>query len=1650
MRKQTPVQWLTRRVTALFLVLVLAASLCVPAFAAGGTQTVRSYEQRAKDLLQQSAVVDLDESKDPDEVVRAMVVTEAPAAVEQAGTVAYTSAVQQAETQTLRSQQSVIARVQRITGNPVINQSAYLVSAFSMDMTRAQMKQVAALEGVASVSEVTTYQARMTTAKDMTSAMELWKAENGGYTGEGIVVSIIDSGVNYTHPDMQMREGAALKFTKDEMSQKIAALGYGAYYSDKVPFGYSYVAEEDINNRSVTHGLHVAGIVAANGDESADGVVGIAPDAQVFAMQVFGTSGSGYNDDIIRAVEDSVKLGADILNLSLGGGPGFYDDVDYLQKALSYAEENGVLVCVAAGNEGSASSDMGINSNDWGVVDTGAVSSPSTFPGALSVASVDNAYQRGKTIDITSGGESVYSGLVVDFSEGKHCDWSALVDVPVVDMGYGDLFGDIFPLMFGGGLPEGDFVALVQRGNDITFEDKISNAAGFGGAAAVIVYNNEATDEVPDSLSAGDSARYTAVMVSGNTGEKIKELALAGGTFTFTGLDDALVPSSTGGSVSSFSSWGSTPTLDIKPEIAAPGGNIYSISSGTGYEVMSGTSMATPYVAGCSALVLEALQKAVDAGTLQLGDTSLSKFLKSSLMNTATPIYDGAVITSVRQQGSGLVDPAAAAANRVIASYEGEASVALREVGSSTSFVITLRNYGTQAASYTLPASVPVYTDYTDPADATYGMQLLSGASVSFDRTAVTVPAGDSVQVTGTLTIPASAAQDHYVEAFLTFSGDVSLSLPLMGFYGDWYGCQRIVDLPAWDEENILTNYYDYLPVTTVAAGSSYAGFDMASMSVDPAHIAFSPNGDYDFDNVQPILGVLRSAEEIIVDVLDEDGQVVRQINRAAWVSKSLGQDSYESRSAGVVLSAGFSGDGTWDGTRYDTKTGELVLCEEGQYTLRVRARMQGSELVETTLLPVKLDLTAPEVKILDAYVVDGQLYLTYTAEDYSGVMNAAVVYVNGQEEIEFVPSDEADYDAETGVYSVVLPVSSYVAGQMNEIALTCLDYAYNGATDILYTDPSFESDVVFFNIPNDDSLCILRDIGYSADYDFESDSYVNIRDCTAQIRGIASSQVTSISINGVETAPDQRGAFRVVVPVEGPGMLTLQVVAKDKDGQVIFQAEKTALFDVNKPSVLAYVADESGEWDLDMLWTTAFTSDGYIYATRYKKDELVPLRIQASDESLQSLTISWLGGVMDQDQFGDWLWGMNPEGLEIHSQEIDVAEFEKTGYIDMSFPFAYKELVFDDPDTGEIYDYSAYCQVVRVEAVDATGNYKLFNALLYDDEFSEEFYEDNGYQDVRDSDNIIRSSILALDPLWSDVTTLTSTVFVLDESQVVDGKLHAVATLDRDVNKLRYAGEDYIPSEDSRQVELDIAIQPGLNIVYLQNYSTIFSPNDFRTTYKLHLYYLPDSEPLSLHFDDERIADGATIYTSQEQFKISGEILSRYGNIGLKINDDILRYPTGDIQIVGEPIRDVFSYDAALTEGVNKLSVKVTDATETEIQVDFTVVLDTQAPEAPVISQDEAGLVSITSDEEDVTLYYSYDGQEWISYTGPFAPKSTPVYAVAVDQAGNRSEVAQLDVTVIESVKTGDESGIGLWLCVMTAAALTMVAVLPRRRRSR
>ena len=388
-----------------------------------------------------------------------------------------------------------------------------------------------------------------------------------------------------------------------------------------------------------------------------------------------------------------------------------------------------------------------------------------------------------------------------------------------------------------------------------------------------------------------------------------------------------------------------------------------------------------------------------------------------------------------------------------------------------------------------------------------------------------------------------------------------------------------------------------------------------------------------------------------------------------------------------------------------------------------------------------------------------------------------------------------------------------------------------------------------------------------------------------------------------------------------------------------------------------------------------------------------------------------------------------------------------------MNVPFAYKESIYVDEETGEVYDNSAWCQIVRIQAYDAAGHVTTCNALLYDTVYGRQMYEQSGFKDARYSSENINGLIDSLEPLWNKEEGMTDTRYIITDDMLDEnGNLHVQDTLARDANLVIYNGVRYLPQEGSRQVDFDIAIRKGLNIVYLETLSTAFEENDFSNTYKLYLYYLPDTEAYAVRFNDARIADGAVVYTNEDVFTVSGDVTSLYGNMGLKINGNQLLYPAGDLNVLAEPVTKGFSFGAQLQEGENVVTVEVSDeATGASATVTFTVVKDTAAPEAPVIAQGGDGKVTLTAAEEDVTLYYSYDGTEWVLYTGPFAPTATPVYAKAVDRAGNESAVSQLavQVTAPQPVQTGDAAPVAVYTALLlTAAAALAAAPMLRRRR--
>ncbi|KAF0500644.1 S8 family serine peptidase [Pediococcus pentosaceus] len=238
----------------------------------------------------------------------------------------------------------------------------------------------------------------------------LW---NEGYQGQGMVVAVIDSGVQ-PHADLRLTDDSTAAISKDAAEAAIAKLGYGTYVNSKIPFAYDYVNNDSVNTGTTvsgsTHGEHVAGIIAANGTV-ADGatgtskasvyVKGVAPEAQILAMQVIDEFPDENANDISRAIRDAVSMGANAIQMSLGIGVAEQDLTDEEQAAVQYATDHGVFVSISASNDANAASIVGsdtpndistayVPKNDSTIADPGAAASAMTVAAEKSATGADS------------------------------------------------------------------------------------------------------------------------------------------------------------------------------------------------------------------------------------------------------------------------------------------------------------------------------------------------------------------------------------------------------------------------------------------------------------------------------------------------------------------------------------------------------------------------------------------------------------------------------------------------------------------------------------------------------------------------------------------------------------------------------------------------------------------------------------------------------------------------------------------------------------------------------------------------------------------------------------------------------------------------------------------------------------------------------------------------------------------------------------------------------------------------------------------------------------------------------------------------------------------------------------------------------------
>jgi len=547
------------------------------------------------------------------------------------------------------------------------------------------------------------------TASGMIGAGTAWAA---GYTGAGSRIAVIDTGLDTDH---QSFSAAAYRYALEQQAAEkgMAADEYIAsldllnvieiesvlkdlniysyveyldgtdseawYVNQKVPFALNYVDRNYLvthdNDGQGGHGSHVAGIAAANryipqGDgfvPALDSVLtqGIAPDAQIIVMKVFGESGGAYDSDYMVAIEDAIMLGCDVVNLSLGSNKGFARSRLY-QDILDKLSSSDTVVAMACGNSGGwadySANGMGALYGDD--VDFSVIGSPATATNSLAVASVDNI---GATdYYLTVGGRDIhYACGVANNAYTKGLNVIGGKDRVFVML---DAIGTAEQAAAAAAAVEnpGEGILVVARG-EISFSEKANNAAA-AGFAGCIIYNNvegSISMDLNDYTGAGPCVSVSKVdgEAMRSAAQEISEGVYVGTMYISDEVSAAVKDQPVAMSV--FSSWGVAGNLELKPEITAPGGNIYSVNgevaSGDAYMNNSGTSMASPQVAGMAAVLMQYIR---ETGLDEKTGLSPRTLVNSLLMATAEPLVDAATGSyyPVLQQGSGLANVADAMA----------------------------------------------------------------------------------------------------------------------------------------------------------------------------------------------------------------------------------------------------------------------------------------------------------------------------------------------------------------------------------------------------------------------------------------------------------------------------------------------------------------------------------------------------------------------------------------------------------------------------------------------------------------------------------------------------------------------------------------------------------------------------------------------------------------------------------------------------------------------------------------------------------------------------------------------------------------------------------------------------------------------------
>lgn len=846
---------------------------------------------------------------------------------------------------------------------------------FAIEVDSRFKDAIAALPGVKSVrdsqpveliapTEATAPRAAATTDMDdmHTSALH---AQN--IRGQGQVIAVIDSELDVSH-EMFAGEVESPALSKDAVARLVqngnlniasdTPIGE-VYRTSKLPFVYNYMdhSPETVSDR--THGSHVSGIAAGRNGTAMDGSSfnGIAPEAQLIFFGIDGYNGLATDAVILAAIDDATKLGADVINMSLNGF--FSENHALYQEVMANARRGDVFLSVSAGN----SARLRTNNAAVNQADDYTIMPPANATEATAVAACNVSEVAMPSAAFAIEGHSGTVPYVTVAKRALREDYTATV-----------YCGDGSKAAIDAQDCTGKY-AVVEK-SDVPILEQLGGVMEAGASALIVINDSDRLDI--DNINTLNTL-HPILLVSASDGDCLRKDSVR--IKNAKGSDGVTHLPMRAEEMASFSSWGMTADLTLKPDITSPGVNIYSSMPNNDYHTYSGTSMAAPHITGASALLRQYIESHPEQYNALNTQSALTPLIENLMMSSATILtQEDDVPHSPRLQGAGRINLDAATTTPVVLrGKDGKSKISLgNSLRSHFSFECDAQNLTDRAVTYdNITLTVIGEQPYSD------GMHTLQGDFTVPES--ITVPASGHTTVSADIHLDDAAVKEmsaafkdgFFVEGYLTLASsdnDVpAVHVPFSGFYGDW--CQgTALDQPFYSPESVygltgLLSVNDMLPYQVSFLGSNHYMLDTSDSLEDlkgaAEWVAYSPNGDGMFDKLFVGITPLRETAHFEVTIRDAKGKNIDQ--------QTLDAVAYKGGTTTLQLAQ-------------DT----LSTLPEGEYTLNLKGafNFEGSKTEQLTL-PFAVDLTPPSISDWRISEENGQPTLSFKATDNRSVMGA-------------------------------------------------------------------------------------------------------------------------------------------------------------------------------------------------------------------------------------------------------------------------------------------------------------------------------------------------------------------------------------------------------------------------------------------------------------------------------------------------------------------------------------------------------------------------------------------------------------------------------------------------------------------------------------